>query len=132
MRFVVKYGSQGILLVILIHLQGTWPPSCSKHAPMIRLPPPWERQNQNTIITNESYTLSQSKSLTMTCQGCRDSLLVENPEIFKLIVQLLGSASRRKSSESQSLYYMHVIKSLTFLSDILPANQERLSSIGIY
>ncbi len=119
-------------------LKVSWPPSCSVHSSSTRLQLPWEvpvsQQNQSISLTSSTTTsfLSHSKGLADTCQNCRDSLYIDNPEIFKLIIQLLGASVKKETSDNQEIYYIYVLKTLSFLADALPFNQQKLSSIGTH
>ena len=112
---------------------GNWPPHCSKH-PLhanLRLSAPWE---PTAIFPfSESLSLSSIQQQVNGCSQCRDNLFIENPELFKLIVQLVGNATRKTNNNTTSSQttYIHVIKELCFLCDVLPANQQRLSSISL-
>eukprot|EP01114_Cavostelium_apophysatum_P014246 TRINITY_DN3646_c0_g1_i2.p1 TRINITY_DN3646_c0_g1~~TRINITY_DN3646_c0_g1_i2.p1 ORF type:complete len:2996 (+),score=922.89 TRINITY_DN3646_c0_g1_i2:247-9234(+) len=112
-------------------VKGTWPPSCPKHPSLVRLSPPWEARPSPAVPSSKHSSMTHSKNLVSNCLGCRESLTIENPEIFKLIVQLLGDIAKKKNSESQSTFYISVIKGLSFLADVMPSNQEQLSSIGL-
>ncbi len=109
-------------------VKGTWPPSCSKHPPPLVLPPPWEPQF--TPATDADHS-SQIQTQVSACLNCKESLFIENPELIKLIIQLIGSATKRSTNTVNHSFYVHVMKELSFLADILPSNQQKLSSVGI-
>jgi hypothetical protein len=109
---------------------GNWPPHCNKHTlhTNLRLSAPWEPTP--IFPFSESLSLSGIQQQVSSCSQCRDNLFIENPELFKLIIQLVGTSTRKSNNNSQTTY-IHVIKELCFLCDVLPANQQRLSSISL-
>eukprot|EP01119_Soliformovum_irregulare_P013684 TRINITY_DN3666_c2_g1_i3.p1 TRINITY_DN3666_c2_g1~~TRINITY_DN3666_c2_g1_i3.p1 ORF type:complete len:2431 (-),score=776.48 TRINITY_DN3666_c2_g1_i3:1776-9068(-) len=115
-----------------IAVKGTWPPSCPKHAPPIQLPPPWESGNpSDELISTDSTSLSQSRACTSTCSQCREALFIENPEIFKLIIQILSAALRKKDSHQHLSYYVYILQVLSYLTDVMQFNQQKLSDIDL-
>jgi hypothetical protein len=117
-----------------IAVKGTWPPSCAQHHPILKLLPPWHPQSiVDALVCTDSSSLSQARILVTSCTHCKESLFLENPEICKLIIQLLSSCTKRKSNEKHSYsgYYIYVLKILSFIADALPFNQHKLSSIGL-
>lgn len=114
----------------------TWPASCPKHV-LPRHIPPWETSSFSSQIdqqTDNYSPLNISRSLISTCFACKQSLHIENPEVFKLIIQLLGKAIRTVKNSSSSLNdsYVSVINNLSFLADLTSSNQTKLSSISIH
>lgn len=126
-----------------IAVRNTWPPSCSKHLPPKQLPP-WEtsffeyRQASPDILRQSS--LAQSRALAGSCSVCKEGLHIENPEVFKLILQLLGTACQSLKNKTPPIvasldsyinYYVLVVNTLTFLTDAVLSNQNQLSACGL-
>ncbi|EGC29360.1 hypothetical protein DICPUDRAFT_159064 [Dictyostelium purpureum] len=77
----------------------------------------------------EKSSLALAQERYICCQSCRDSLTIENPEIFKLIILLMSSEDDISMTETKSSCY--IIKELIFLTSASLANQKRLSSLLI-
>jgi len=75
----------------------------------------------------EKSSLMLATERYICCQSCRDSLMIENPEIFKLIIILMSSEEEITATESKSSCY--ILKELIFLSTASLANQKRLSML---
>ena len=61
------------------------------------------------------------------CHRCSDELLIENPEIFKIIIQLLDSAL----GKADDMDVIYILNQLSFLTAILPSNQHKISEADI-
>lgn len=92
-------------------------------------------QDENNNLQNfkdfSSNYLSYSSFLVNTCKECQDSLLIKNPEIFKIIIQFIGKTITKENNLEKNINgYIYIIKTLIFLTTILPYNQEKIASIG--
>ena len=47
-----------------------------------------------------------------------------------MIIQLLGIATTKPNSDKYASYYVYVLAVLSYLTDVMPFNQQKLSSIG--
>lgn len=114
-------------------VKGTWPPSCPKHEPAIQLLPPWESAGEplGPLESKDSISITQSRALVGSCSQCREALFIENPEIFRLIVQLIGKTSKKPASDAHVNHYTYILNVLTYLADVTQFNQQKLSSIGL-
>lgn len=123
-------------------LAGSWPPSCFEH--------PLEIHNElfnhsyginNTDVTDDtnnnpnttnsvkSNTLERAKELVCSyaCTKCESCLLVNLPEVIKVILELVGKTLNNMNQDVVRL----IILKLKFILKIIPENQKRLCSVNI-
>jgi hypothetical protein len=62
-----------------------------------------------------------------SCGVCRGQLEMENPEIFKIIIQLLASAQGR--TDDRDICY--ILNKLTFLATLSPSNQHQIAGVEV-
>ncbi|PRP88292.1 BEACH domain-containing protein [Planoprotostelium fungivorum] len=132
----------------LVHLavKTSWPPSCSHH-PNVKLPPPWHvvvvPPSPKDVASVYTSRLIEAGRLAGECKYCRESLVVENPDIFKLIIEVVGATLRRRHTNVTSLmegkaqddsdsHYVYAMKVILLLLDTIPSNQNKLSSVGLF
>jgi hypothetical protein len=81
--------------------------------------------------TKAISALAQAKLLADTCYACREGLTIENPEIFNIIVQLIGTqAVKFHDADNHTKYYIHIVKILSYLAELTTNNQGKLASVG--
>eukprot|EP01132_Coremiostelium_polycephalum_P000959 gene959-1221_t len=84
----------------------------------------------STTKLPEKSSLSLAQERFYCCQSCRDSLSIENPEIFKLIIVLMGGTEEEINQvEPKSSCY--ILRELIFLANASLTNQKKLSSLLI-
>lgn len=77
----------------LVHLavKTSWPPSCPNH-PHVKLPPPWHvvvvPPSPKDVASVYTSRLVDAGRLAGECKYCRESLVIVNPDIFKLIIEV--------------------------------------------
>jgi hypothetical protein len=135
-----------------IAVKYSWPPSCPQHSygkssstPLSSpkqpvksddLPPSPRRSSSASSASSTVPELIDSKNwhrdkqveeAVMSCPRCRNQLLIENPEIFKIIVQLLGPAL----GKADDLDICYILDKLIFLINVSPTNQHRVAEVGV-
>ncbi|EGG15238.1 BEACH domain-containing protein [Cavenderia fasciculata] len=96
-----------------------------------------ESRGSNTIQVMSSFSrLPEKSSLHLaqdryqSCQSCRESLMIENPEIFRLIIRLMGGSEEDiLKIETKSSCY--ILREIIFLASLSLTNQKKLSSFLI-
>ena len=130
-----------------ISLSGSWPPSCDEH--------PLEVRNQlfqyshtGKLASDEGHSsntssststprkkkkakgsLERAKELVYTyeCINCEECLLINIPEIIKVIIELIG----KSIGKIENFIIKQILLKLNFITKILSENQRRLCSVGI-
>eukprot|EP00026_Physarum_polycephalum_P004093 Phypoly_transcript_04110.p1 GENE.Phypoly_transcript_04110~~Phypoly_transcript_04110.p1 ORF type:complete len:711 (+),score=121.54 Phypoly_transcript_04110:264-2135(+) len=78
--------------------------------------------------------LVKATELISHCTACRESMQIENPEIFKIIFQLMGGTdadARRNIAKLDYRSTSTILKSMQFLTCLSSVNMQRLSSAGL-
>jgi len=91
---------------------------------------PIRSKNMSTSAFSLHASSARDKLIERTvisCSMCRNQLEIENPEIFKIIIQLLASA-RGHTSDSGTCY---IFNKLSFLTSLSPSNQHRVAEAEV-
>jgi len=115
--------------LIDVALKGTWPPSCLEHPALIQNQL-FHNSYRNSNVNFSENSLERAKELVCNyaCVRCEESLLINVPEIFKLIIELFGHAI--SSLAVSNVNFKMIIEKLNFIVKLSLENQRRLSLVG--
>lgn len=123
-------------------VKGCWPPSCAVYKDLFtekQKKGPGPDSNTSTPISPMDPMPNSPNNPRMVmdtaaahqhvyhCPRCSDELLIENPEIFKIIIQLLDSALGKADDKD----VVYILNQLSFLTVILPSNQHKISEADV-
>jgi hypothetical protein len=107
-------------------LPAGWPPACRVHAGLTA---------NRFRASGAGSALSVARERSQTCLQCRELLVIENPEMLKLLIEFIVQREAESAADSASdtadTAFILTLKSIKFLVEVTPLNAQVLSKSGL-